>query len=260
MKVWTFYRVILTQAPTSMALSPHVGTYEFHYIVRGSGIFQNGLKTCPFSNNTIFFTPPGTQHSITFDQGCKNIFYYCSLFEPHTADKKLISMIKQRFEKGLYVDPKNVICLDAIRQKVFSGNDLLHQSGVDEFSSFLHDILGRTSDNRDQENVYVEAATHIMQEEANMGLNMDTLSQKLGLNKSYFIRLFRKKMGIPPLQYFIRMKIETACYLLKDSQLSISTIAEQLHFFDEFHFSRVFKKRMGIPPSDYRRGTLSSKL
>jgi len=40
--------------------------------------------------------------------------------------------------------------------------------------------------------------------------------------------------------------------LLKNTQLSIVEVSDQLHFNDQFFFSQYFKKRTGLSPSDYR--------
>ena len=58
-------------------------------------------------------------------------------------------------------------------------------------------------------------------------------------------------VGQSPIDYLTSYRISEACYLLKNSQLSIAEIAVSVGFFDQFYFSRVFKKTKGVPPSRY---------
>ena len=58
-------------------------------------------------------------------------------------------------------------------------------------------------------------------------------------------------VGQSPIDYLTDYRISEACYLLKNSNLSIAEIAVSVGFFDQFYFSRVFKKVKGVPPSRY---------
>jgi transcriptional regulator GlxA family with amidase domain len=83
-------------------------------------------------------------------------------------------------------------------------------------------------------------------------LTLEELAERLKLNKSYFIRLFSKKMNTTPMKYFTRLKIEAASSMLISTPLPIYTIAERLCFYSEFHFSKCFKQYKGLPPREYR--------
>ena len=45
--------------------------------------------------------------------------------------------------------------------------------------------------------------------------------------------------------------------MLRDSNLSVTQIAELLGFQNCFFFSKLFKKHIGISPMQYRKNTLS---
>ena len=49
------------------------------------------------------------------------------------------------------------------------------------------------------------------------------------------------------------MKIDEAIRMLKDTNISIMCIAEELGFSDVKYFGVLFKKRMGITPASYRK-------
>jgi len=83
------------------------------------------------------------------------------------------------------------------------------------------------------------------------------LAQRHFLSTAYFATLFRKKTGMPPLAYFIHLKMQKACQELIQSEIQIKQIAHNLGYEDPFFFSRVFKKCMGISPLQYRTNTKS---
>jgi AraC-like DNA-binding protein len=84
-------------------------------------------------------------------------------------------------------------------------------------------------------------------------LPLPLLAEVAGLHPTYFSNLFTQYMGIPPIQYIQRMRIEKAQVLLLSSHENLDTIAHSAGFEDTFYFSRVFKKLVGVSPGRYRR-------
>ena len=80
------------------------------------------------------------------------------------------------------------------------------------------------------------------------------LAKMAGMSVSHFDRNFRTAFGSSPIQYLLRIRIESALRLLNESDKTITEIAHACGFHEHAHFSRSFKKQMGIPPSVYRKG------
>lgn len=60
--------------------------------------------------------------------------------------------------------------------------------------------------------------------------------------------------------YFIRLRMQRACELLRGPGLSVKETAAMLGYQDQFYFSRTFKLVVGMPPSDYRKSMPSLPL
>ena len=58
---------------------------------------------------------------------------------------------------------------------------------------------------------------------------------------------------MPPLKYIIERRTLLAEKLLIDTNHSISEIAEQLGFTNEYYFSSTFKKTVGLSPIKWRK-------
>ena len=80
---------------------------------------------------------------------------------------------------------------------------------------------------------------------------VQNIAKAVGVSRSHLYRVFMANVGQSPIDYLTDYRISEACYLLKNSHLSIAEIAVSVGFFDQFYFSRVFKKVKGVPPSRY---------
>lgn len=84
-------------------------------------------------------------------------------------------------------------------------------------------------------------------------LTLPVLAEVAGLHPTYFSNLFTRYMGISPIQYIHRLRIEKAQVMLLSSHDNLDTVAHNAGFEDAFYFSRVFKRIVGVPPGKYRR-------
>jgi len=84
-------------------------------------------------------------------------------------------------------------------------------------------------------------------------LSLDQLGAVVGLSGSRLGHLFRKQVGLTPVQYLERQRLERACQLLEFSARPIHSIAEELGFENPFYFTLRFKRWIGQSPRDYRK-------
>ena len=68
-----------------------------------------------------------------------------------------------------------------------------------------------------------------------------------------FNRLFKRATGLPPSQYHIRLRLDTARRLLRETDRSVIEVANAVGYSNPSHFAQLFRKDTGITPSDYRR-------
>ena len=82
---------------------------------------------------------------------------------------------------------------------------------------------------------------------------LDDLAARSGLSAQHLNRVFRRVLGVTPLQYLARLRLERAASMLTDGQLTIRAVAREVGYDDPYYFSRAFKAAFGRSPSDYRR-------
>lgn len=93
----------------------------------------------------------------------------------------------------------------------------------------------------------------LMEKNIAKALDLDALADMANLSKFHFSKKYKQMTGYSPIQHFIHIKMERACYLLDISDQSISQISETLGYEDPQYFSRLFKKVVGLSPRDYRK-------
>lgn len=91
-------------------------------------------------------------------------------------------------------------------------------------------------------------AEHMAQE-----FSLALLAEQAGMSEYHFNRLFKRAVGIPPSQYQIKLRIDAARRLLRETEMTVVTIANEVGYSNPSHFSRIFRKDTGFSPSDYRR-------
>ena len=86
-------------------------------------------------------------------------------------------------------------------------------------------------------------------------LTLEQLAEEGHMNKYYLSHAFKREYGISPINYMISKRIEESKYLLAETDLSMSQIAQLLGFSSLSYFSQVFRRTQGISPKEYRQNT-----
>jgi AraC family transcriptional regulator, arabinose operon regulatory protein len=82
---------------------------------------------------------------------------------------------------------------------------------------------------------------------------IEDMARLAGLSASQLHRLFRKDLGISPMQWLRIERMNAAKPLLVARQGNIARVAEAVGYDDPYHFSRDFRTVTGRSPSDFRR-------
>lgn len=79
------------------------------------------------------------------------------------------------------------------------------------------------------------------------------VSKKFNINRTTLGNQFTEVTGLSIISYLIKLRIELASMILRDTLLPISEIIERVGFNDRTHFGRIFSKQTGYTPSEYRK-------
>jgi len=84
-------------------------------------------------------------------------------------------------------------------------------------------------------------------------ISRDDLAHHLGMSGDYLTLCFRKEVGMAPIAYLNRYRVNQAKVLLAESNKSVTEIAMEVGFSDSSYFGRVFRRQVGVTPDAYRR-------
>ena len=91
-------------------------------------------------------------------------------------------------------------------------------------------------------------------------VSLEELAAEARLSPFHFARMFKQSVGVPPRVYLTRLRLERACELLEQTDLTITEIALELGYSSNQVFARVFLKHRRTSPSDYRRTVRGARL
>jgi len=86
-------------------------------------------------------------------------------------------------------------------------------------------------------------------------LTLEQLAEESHMNKFYLSHAFKREYGISPINYMITRRIEESKYLLAETDLSMSQIAQLLGFSSLSYFSQVFRRTQSMTPMEYRQNS-----
>lgn len=86
------------------------------------------------------------------------------------------------------------------------------------------------------------------------------LANLSGYSRFHFSRVFKDHIGLSPMQYVERSRIERAKAFIRSAQLPIAEIALMVGFADQSHFTRRFRHHVGCTPAIYAREHAKGRL
>ena len=110
------------------------------------------------------------------------------------------------------------------------------------------------TDETNVQDKHVTMVIRYMYQNLNRNLVLLDISEEVKLSRSYLNTLFKTNTKRSPMDFFIHLKMQEACKLLKSTDLFIYEVSAKLGYADQYYFSRIFKKVMGMSPKDYKNG------
>ncbi len=248
------YCGLLPKARDSYGRHAH-DTYEFHYIVGGRGSFEMGGQWLSIGPGDFFYTRPGTEHrSVVPAEGGYLLQYVVFLEIDAELDGEIATDLEMRMGEGTCrrLGDRHHAFFAQISRLCEAGDACQRRAAAFKFAGVLYELMAGAPA-LEHGHPAVERALELMRSRVSEAYDLDDLVVRLGLDKSYFIRLFKKSVGVPPMKYAVSLKMSAAADLLRSTQQPLAIIASQVGFSDEYHFAKRFKQWSGVPPGAYRR-------
>lgn len=86
-------------------------------------------------------------------------------------------------------------------------------------------------------------------------LSLSEIAAATGLSPAHFARHFKASLGVAPHQHLLRMRLERAKRLLRETDRSVAQVAFECGFSHQEHMTRFFSRLTGTTPAAFRRTT-----
>ena len=229
--------------------------YLIHRVIHGKGRYQYGHKEYQLGAGDAFLVYPGSV--VSYEADSKEPWEYAWVgFNGSDAAIILEATDFTREEPVIHhVTDHEKILRQIERIYEASGNDFNHSVEMTGrlytlLSTFLHDSKGHSRANTGQ--TYVQKSIEYIASNYSYPITVEDIADYVGLSRSQLFRSFRSVMGQSPKEYLTEFRLRQASYLLENTNLSITAIANSVGFDNSLYFSKTFHRQKGTTPSDYR--------
>jgi AraC-like DNA-binding protein len=224
-----------------LILQPPSPKTEFLGMLRGNGntLYENIVQI------------PSRQFRLKFGSQ-KNLERIFALFSETKFDETKLD--KTKFDKTKFDETKSSIDVEKSPKESFQKLDSLFVMNVRNYLlRFLLDVVesGQLC-NRVVISEDIQQAINQIKTNDETFFTMKQLARVSGLSESRFKHRFKEETGTTPADYQLRYKIDCACKMLIQDNLSILNTALSLGFSSSQYFATVFRRYMGLPPAEYR--------
>ena len=94
---------------------------------------------------------------------------------------------------------------------------------------------------------------------AGASITVADMARQMNMDESYFSRYFTKYLGVSPVKYLGRIRMEAARTLLFQSSRTVEEIAQHLGYANGFVLSKKFREYFGMSPTKYRKSVNGSE-
>ena len=99
----------------------------------------------------------------------------------------------------------------------------------------------------------ITKAVDYLKQNYNTEIRLEDIAVKSFTSKNYLSKLFKEVTGMNFSEYIHKIRINEACSLLRSTDQSVSSIAEQVGFNDMKFFYEIFRRITGTTPGKYRK-------
>ena len=247
---------------------------EFVYVSSGSILYQlNGFMVRMKAGEGIFVNSRQL-HVIATDQSDCEL--YCLIFHPsilcssnHVAKQFVVSVIDNANIPYLLLNEnvsrhklifENIVYIEKALTK--DTGELMVMQCLFSIWVALYETMEISSDNEHSPNenlALLKTMIIFIQNNYHRKIGLQDICTVGQVGKTKGIALFDRYLNMTPMEYVSSYRIEKSCFLLKNTDKTITQIAFETGFSDGSYFSKLFKNKMGMSPLNYRKSVERGK-
>lgn len=244
-----------------------------HY---GTGTMTVESQEVRFEPDMFTVIPKNIPHKTLSDKG--NVAFWEYLFldtdsflkEIYREDASYARMLCKRVSAGTHFvytkeQPEFAALLAALFREMEQKREFYKEKSKGLLHAVLMEIVRNSGERAEQEKaaeeaegpdgsgVQITAALHYIEEHYAEDFKIQKLADVCHMSQTHFRRVFGEIMHMAPLEYVNLVRVEAACELIRQSELSIAQISEQTGFGVPSTLNRNFNKIIGMSPQQWKK-------
>jgi AraC family transcriptional regulator of arabinose operon len=233
--------------------------YLFHYVLSGKGILRigeqiyhlkkgQGFLICP--NSVVYYkaddNDPWTYSWVGF-QG---------LYAQAYLERAQLSNTQPVFDSKGNLWFEGFLDEMVLAQSITRNSDVGLQSIIYRFFAELIVSVPEMKESiptpAHTKEAYIRKAIEYLEIHFSQKISVLDIAQYVGLDRTYLSSLFKEKLGYSLQIYLLHYRMNRACELLKNQDLTIGDISRSVGYTDPLLFSKMFKKINRVSPKAFR--------
>ena len=252
-------------------LSHYHNCMEVGICISGCGQIEIGRQTRDFMEGSIVVIGRGLRHSQQNADARTTHWRYVLVDEdvilreaPLRHRVELMQFINTARGQGLYFDGGDE-CLELriVLHAMFEPHKRRQSRSNMELEAMTHllmtlmarisnSVMSETSTQGEPRRL-IEPALRYVSENYAQEIRVGQMAESCALSESYFRKAFARIMGMPPLEYVNRYRINRSINLLRATNESILSIAARTGFPSITTYNRNFQRYVGASPAEWRK-------
>ena len=260
----------------------HAGDVPWHWheeweavlITRGSCLVAAGNQRKIFHAGEGFFIHSGVLHGC-WDAEASGCMFHSLVFHPRLVGGSLDSVFHQQFVRPLmdHSSPDMILLNPDIpwQKEALGAIEAAWQHCVREENGFpflvrnelsrliyllcshLSAAVPAVSEKQLRDAQRIKTMLRYIHAQFGSQLDSASIAASASISESECLRCFHNTIGISPIQYLKKYRIQQASRLLTETSEKVSDIAGICGFQDMSYFSRTFREQIGCTPTQYKK-------
>lgn len=230
------------------------GRLDFYlmYILSGELLVANGDTNEKLNAGSVAIFEPKVGYRYTY-LGGETLDYLWIHFTGHSARAFLEECAISVFPQ--YYSTANENRIVQRFQDIFDAFSRKDRYRDRELGALLERLLisvARAIDDKNMPRCSLSRSLGYINSHYDRAIKIPDLAAMEHISTSRYNCLFKLEMGQSPSSYILRIRMSSACELLRNTDVCIKQIGVMCGYSDPHFFSKVFKKYIGMSPSEYR--------
>ncbi len=246
--------------------APHYhNDYEFYFLIKGNRKYFLANKICDLTPGDVLLIKNGEPHQATLDTDLPYERYLI-----HITPKLMHTICKEYRELADFVHTRSLKLKEETRdelmeiihllKKEFDTRDDYSESMIKNHITRILLLLHRAANQPGHEvalteknDIRLQNSINYILEHYSENITLEQCAKIAYMSPSHFSRLFHQLTSLSFKEYLNKIRIEKACEILQQRDVSITELALNVGFNSSSYFSQVFKSIAGTSPVTYRK-------